>query len=497
MEHSARNSEYGVIAMRPGVMHVFIAVVLFCTMAGIVSAATVSQNINYQGKLTDSSGNPLTGTYSITFKLYNVASEGSAVATSTQSVQCTNGLFTVSLPFPAGYYNGGGLWLGITVGTDAEMTPRQELRPVPYALSLRPGAVITSSDTSPALNLQNTGAKIKTIFSGCRGVEINTTNTDSPGITADTWGGNSNVFVGNSHGPGSSAVDVSASGTGASYGMKSYSAQSDGIYAETGKPDHKYGIYTPDFLYAMGAIFEPSGYGTDGVSIKTTESHSRGLTVNTTNSYSQGIIVDTWNVFSEGISVCTYGSGSPGIYSYSDSAYGVHTSSVSSNALYADTLREDNKYGIYTPDYLYAKGTQVPAADVAEYMPVTENVTPGTVMIIGEDGKLAESTTTYDTRVAGIVSTEPGVSLGTKDTGNPGEEQIAIGGRVPCKVDATKVPIHAGDLLTTSDLPGHAMKAEPIEVGGRTFYPSGIVLGKAMGTLESGTGVIEVLVTLQ
>jgi hypothetical protein len=41
------------------------------------------------------------------------------------------------------------------------------------------------------------------------------------------------------------------------------------------------------------------------------------------------------------------------------------------------------------------------------------------------------------------------------------------------------------------------MKAEPIEVSGRTFYPSGIVLGKAMGTLESGTGTIEVLVTLQ
>jgi hypothetical protein len=50
-------------------------------------------------------------------------------------------------------------------------------------------------------------------------------------------------------------------------------------------------------------------------------------------------------------------------------------------------------------------------------------------------------------------------------------------------------PIHPGDLLTTSDMPGYAMKATDPKIG--------TILGKAMGTLESGTGVIEVLVTLQ
>jgi len=95
-------------------------------------------------------------------------------------------------------------------------------------------------------------------------------------------------------------------------------------------------------------------------------------------------------------------------------------------------------------------------------MQVTEDVAPGTVLVIGEDGKLQPSTTAYDTRVAGIVSTEPGVSLGTKEGGNPGEETIAVAGRVTCKVDATSAPIHAGDLLTTSDNPGYAMKAVPL-----------------------------------
>ena len=130
-------------------------------------------------------------------------------------------------------------------------------------------------------------------------------------------------------------------------------------------------------------------------------------------------------------------------------------------------------------------------------MQVTEDVAPGTVLVIGEDGKLQPSTTAYDTRVAGIVSTEPGVSLGTKEGGNPGEETIAVAGRVTCKVDATSAPIHAGDLLTTSDNPGYAMKAVPDVINGHKYYPDGTILGKAMGSLDSGTGTIEVLVTLQ
>jgi hypothetical protein len=167
------------------------------------------------------------------------------------------------------------------------------------------------------------------------------------------------------------------------------------------------------------------------------------------------------------------------------------------DGIYTQTGRTDNKWGLWTPNYIYAKGTQYPATDVAEYMPVVENATPGTVLIIGDDGRLAPATTAYDTRVAGIISTDPGIFLGTKGDGNPGEALIAIAGRVPCKVDATHAPIHAGVLLTTSSNPGYAMKAEPTMINGRGFYPDGTILGKAMGSLESGTGTIEVLVTLQ
>jgi hypothetical protein len=57
-------------------------------------------------------------------------------------------------------------------------------------------------------------------------------------------------------------------------------------------------------------------------------------------------------------------------------------------------------------------------------------------------------------------------------------------------VSAENGPVHRGDLLVTSSTPGHAMKAGPNP-------PQGTVLGKALGELTEGSGVILVLVTLQ
>ena len=66
---------------------------------------------------------------------------------------------------------------------------------------------------------------------------------------------------------------------------------------------------------------------------------------------------------------------------------------------------------------------------------------------------------------------------------------MAVIGIVPCKVSAENGPIYRGDLLTTSRIRGHAMKASEGKVGA--------ILGKALGNLEEGAGVIDVLLTLQ
>ena len=122
----------------------------------VVSASNAGTGINYQGMLTDSGGNPLDGTYEMTFRLYEVPSGGTALDTDTHPVEVENGLFNTEIDFAQWYFDGRALWLGIKVGADAEMTPRQELRPVPYALSLVPGARIVGN-TPDALRIENKG----------------------------------------------------------------------------------------------------------------------------------------------------------------------------------------------------------------------------------------------------------------------------------------------------------------------------------------------------
>jgi len=117
--------------------------------AGVVLADEVTSAINYQGRLADSSGSPLSGTYTMTFRLYEAATGGTALATDIQDVVVTGGLFNTELYFDQSYFDGRALWLGVKVGSDSEMTPRQEFGPVPYALSLVPGTKIIGAAQFP------------------------------------------------------------------------------------------------------------------------------------------------------------------------------------------------------------------------------------------------------------------------------------------------------------------------------------------------------------
>lgn len=136
-------------------------------------------------------------------------------------------------------------------------------------------------------------------------------------------------------------------------------------------------------------------------------------------------------------------------------------------------------------------------ADIVEgFNSRTENIEPGTLMVIdpAHPGQVMPSTTAYDTRVAGIVSGAGGVSAGLKlghEGVMDGDVPIAMTGRVYVKCSTSGGAIKAGDLLTTSDVQGHAMKANDRERRG------GAVIGKAMSDLNEGTGLVLVLVNLQ
>jgi len=149
---------------------------------------------------------------------------------------------------------------------------------------------------------------------------------------------------------------------------------------------------------------------------------------------------------------------------------------------------------------IYANGGFQPSgADFAESMEVVGDrgkYAAGDLLVIDVAGerKLALSQEPYSTLVAGIYSTKPGMLGSTRkvdDAPAKDEVPLAVVGIVPCKVSAENGAIRPGDLLVTSSLPGHAMK------GTNRKLMLGAVVGKALGSLEDGTGVISVLVTLQ
>ncbi len=93
-----------------------------------------------------------------------------------------------------------------------------------------------------------------------------------------------------------------------------------------------------------------------------------------------------------------------------------------------------------------------------------------------------------------MVSEQPGIALGES---GKGKVLVATTGRVLVKVDATKAPIHIGDLLATSDVPGVAMKSEPVNIGGVQLHRPGTLIGKALEPLAKGSSKILVLLSLQ
>jgi hypothetical protein len=134
--------------------------------------------------------------------------------------------------------------------------------------------------------------------------------------------------------------------------------------------------------------------------------------------------------------------------------------------------------------------------DLAEWVPATVDMVPGTVVVLNREhsNEVMPSTHAYDTAVAGVVSAQPGLILGR---GDASKEQIATTGRVKVHVDATAAPIAIGDLLVSSDKPGTAMKSEPMQINGRTFHQPGTIIGKALEPLANGEGEILVLLSLQ
>lgn len=138
--------------------------------------------------------------------------------------------------------------------------------------------------------------------------------------------------------------------------------------------------------------------------------------------------------------------------------------------------------------------------DLSERFNITDHereILPGMVLSINPEqaGELQLSQEPYDKRVAGVISgaggVNPGMLMGQSDSPIDGHVPVALTGRVYVWADAGNASIIPGDLLTTSTVPGHAMKVQSSK------QAQGAILGKAMTELRDGRGLVLVLVSLQ
>jgi hypothetical protein len=110
-------------------------------------------------------------------------------------------------------------------------------------------------------------------------------------------------------------------------------------------------------------------------------------------------------------------------------------------------------------------------------------------------GQLRPSSQPYDRKVAGVISggggVQPGMLMGQRGTAADGKHPVALTGRVYVQATSANGAIEPGDLLTTSSIPGHAMKVTD------HTRAQGAILGKAMTGLDQGKGTVLVLVSLQ
>lgn len=408
--------------------------------------------IPIQGRLTDQNGAPLNGTYSITFRLYEVPSGGTALCSDNNSVTVTNGLFSSYLDGCYNYVTGQRLHLGVQVGSDAEMTPRQVIYAVPYALSLVPGAVI-SYTTDGVLTVRSTGSG------------------DSDALLAYAAGDGEAVTA-------TSQAGVAIASFSASYlAFQGYAQGSENNPAIFGCANPSTGECDPYRDDNAAGVMGVSSHG-DGVHGRVSSATYRGVYGANEN----GIAIAGYNNSSSHNLPTLYlvQANSAGDYVVGASAYGG-----------TRTWRVDR-----TGKGFFNGGTQTGGADFAEQIAVEGEETDyqvGDVLVVSgqADRMVARSSRPFDTAVIGVYSERPGFLGGAPDTDEPlAGIPVAVLGIVPCRVSAENGPIARGDLLATAATPGHAMRAGENP-------PAGAVLGKAFGALEAGTGMIPVLVTLR
>lgn len=131
---------------------------------------------------------------------------------------------------------------------------------------------------------------------------------------------------------------------------------------------------------------------------------------------------------------------------------------------------------------VHALATSAQYADLAEIYSADAEYEPGTVVRIGGEAEITQTTDHADTEVFGVISTQPAYLMNNIAVGIP----VALQGRVPCKVVGR---VHKGERLVSSDVPGVAWAL------GEDDYDARAIIGRALtDKTDSNEGLIEITV---
>jgi hypothetical protein len=422
------------------------------------------------------------------------------------------------------------LQIGVRPGGSAVpyemLNPRQPLRPTPYALSLRPGADVVGTVSNDAVFHAHNTATSGSTSHALMG-ETNSTTSSAAAvygrINSTSPGGFSAGVRGVNQGTGGNGIGVWGSQNGSGWGLYGTSVTGYGAYLTSSTAGGR-------GLYARG------GSGTDADIIlggnNSTHSGDDGRIISDPN-YSGS---DIFLISNDAVVVQLDADAGPA----EDADFSIQDKAA--NTIF--NFDESGEFSMYEPGVgemveivtteLGTDGAQITLRNTAgqatiildaefnaggdgrittEVLQITggsdlseqfdiaasADAQPQAGYVVSIDtanpGELVVSDRAYDRTVAGVVSgaggVKPGMLMGQTGSAADGRFPVALTGRVYVWVDAGYGAVQPGDLLTSSNTPGHAMVVNDHE------QAQGAILGKAMTALPEGRGLVLVLVSLQ
>ncbi len=522
--------------------------------------------ISFQGRLVNPATNaPLNGTYDLEFTFWSLPVGGSQVgATVPRNGQdIVNGLYTTNLEVDPLNFNGREQWLQIRVrpnlGIWQTLSPRVQIQPSAYALSLLPGAQISGTPTAWTdgwvLNVRTDAAyPLASAVLGTTATGYAVRGNSAGGYGLYGYSENGNAVVGTSitktagifSSQGGYGIQVSTAGTEHfdhagvfsaknGFGILVTSTTNNAIRA-IGGTDLS-GVWTPGGTTGVAGLSAASngvfGSSRDSAGVYGISANGKGVYGETTSpdmDNDAGVWGQVWSGNGVAVRGSKYGASGVGVSGTNSGSAGSGVAGTSSNyiGVWGDTELASHNWGLYTPDNLYALNHALAGAvmqvvqnggseplqpgDVASFSGITAPVEKNGPPVI----KVSRTASASSTAVAGVVysrydyarmsaATAAGDTSLSMDGGltppgpvAPGEYMLlVVQGPVQVNASALSGSIRPGDLLASASAAGFATRAATVSIGGTGAAAPGTVLGKALEPLDAGSRTIYMYVTLQ